>query len=221
VRTPLVEKQIADQAKVHGIAESDVVEKIMLTEASSSVLSRPTRSRPRGLARVAQGGHGDGRELHDGRRLDGAMTRASHRWLFRSGATSPSAWDAEDPAAPTILAIHGVTSSHLAWEFLAESLPGCGSSRRTSGRGRSNEIAGPAGMAAHADDLAAVSAAFDLGPVVVVAHSMGAFVAVASPRGIRSSWHGSSSSTGTAARRAGGLAPTSSSRRSWAPRRRG
>jgi pimeloyl-ACP methyl ester carboxylesterase len=34
-------------------------------------------------------------------------------------------------------------------------------------------------MAAHAADLAAVSAAFDLGPVVVVAHSMGAFVAVA------------------------------------------
>ncbi len=33
VRTPLVEKQIADQAVVHGIAESDVVEKIMLTES--------------------------------------------------------------------------------------------------------------------------------------------------------------------------------------------
>lgn len=33
VRTPLVEKQIADQAKVHGIAESEVVEKIMLTES--------------------------------------------------------------------------------------------------------------------------------------------------------------------------------------------
>ena len=32
VRTPLVEKQIADQAKVHGIAESDVVRDIMLTE---------------------------------------------------------------------------------------------------------------------------------------------------------------------------------------------
>ena len=32
VRTPLVEKQIVDQAQVHGIAESDVVEKIMLTE---------------------------------------------------------------------------------------------------------------------------------------------------------------------------------------------
>lgn len=34
VRTPLVEKQIADQAKVHGIAESEVVEKIMLTESA-------------------------------------------------------------------------------------------------------------------------------------------------------------------------------------------
>lgn len=33
VRTPLVEKQIADQAVVHGIAESEVVEKIMLTES--------------------------------------------------------------------------------------------------------------------------------------------------------------------------------------------
>jgi len=34
VRTPLVEKQIADQAKVHGIAEDEVVEKIMLTETA-------------------------------------------------------------------------------------------------------------------------------------------------------------------------------------------
>ena len=34
VRTPLDEKQIADQAKVHGIPESEVVEKIMLTESA-------------------------------------------------------------------------------------------------------------------------------------------------------------------------------------------
>lgn len=32
VRTPLVEKQIADQARLHGIGEDEVVEKIMLTE---------------------------------------------------------------------------------------------------------------------------------------------------------------------------------------------
>lgn len=34
VRTPLVEKQIADQAKLHGIREDEVVEKIMLTETA-------------------------------------------------------------------------------------------------------------------------------------------------------------------------------------------
>ena len=41
VRTPLVEKQIADQAKVHGIAESEVVEKIMLTETAIKRLIEP------------------------------------------------------------------------------------------------------------------------------------------------------------------------------------
>ncbi|GAA2012604.1 3-hydroxybutyrate dehydrogenase [Microbacterium ulmi] len=34
VRTPLVEKQIADQARVHGIPEHEVVERIMLTETA-------------------------------------------------------------------------------------------------------------------------------------------------------------------------------------------
>jgi 3-hydroxybutyrate dehydrogenase len=32
VRTPLVEKQIADQARTHGIAESEVIDKIMLSK---------------------------------------------------------------------------------------------------------------------------------------------------------------------------------------------
>src|SRR5690606_34334318 len=41
VRTPLVEKQIADQARVHGIAESEVVEKIMLTESAVKRLVDP------------------------------------------------------------------------------------------------------------------------------------------------------------------------------------
>ena len=41
VRTPLVEKQIADQAKVHGIPESEVVEKIMLTETAVKRLIEP------------------------------------------------------------------------------------------------------------------------------------------------------------------------------------
>jgi 3-hydroxybutyrate dehydrogenase len=41
VRTPLVEKQIADQAKVHGIPESEVLAKVMLTESAVKRLVEP------------------------------------------------------------------------------------------------------------------------------------------------------------------------------------
>lgn len=41
VRTELVEKQIADQARVHGISEADVVEKVLLTEQSVKRLVEP------------------------------------------------------------------------------------------------------------------------------------------------------------------------------------
>lgn len=42
VRTPLVEKQIADQARLHGIPESEVVEKVLLTESAIKRLLEPT-----------------------------------------------------------------------------------------------------------------------------------------------------------------------------------
>lgn len=41
VRTPLVENQIADQARIHGIDESAVVEQIMLTESAVKRLVEP------------------------------------------------------------------------------------------------------------------------------------------------------------------------------------
>jgi len=41
VRTPLVEKQIADQALVHGISEDRVVEEVMLTETAIKRLVEP------------------------------------------------------------------------------------------------------------------------------------------------------------------------------------
>ncbi len=41
VRTPLVEKQIADQARTHGIPEDQVVEKVMLTESAVKRLVEP------------------------------------------------------------------------------------------------------------------------------------------------------------------------------------
>ncbi|MGV3713716.1 3-hydroxybutyrate dehydrogenase [Pseudolysinimonas sp.] len=42
VRTPLVERQIADQARLHGIPESEVVEKVLLTESAIKRLLEPT-----------------------------------------------------------------------------------------------------------------------------------------------------------------------------------
>ncbi|NIL92532.1 D-beta-hydroxybutyrate dehydrogenase [Rhodococcus fascians] len=41
VRTPLVEKQIADQAKAHDIPENEVLEKVLLTEAAIKRLVEP------------------------------------------------------------------------------------------------------------------------------------------------------------------------------------
>ena len=41
VRTPLVERQIADQANSHGIDESDVIQKIMLAESAIKRLVEP------------------------------------------------------------------------------------------------------------------------------------------------------------------------------------
>lgn len=41
VRTPLVEKQLADQARVHSIPESEVLAKIMLTESAIKRLVEP------------------------------------------------------------------------------------------------------------------------------------------------------------------------------------
>lgn len=42
VRTPLVEKQIADQARVHGLSETEVIEKIMLAPAAVKRLLEPS-----------------------------------------------------------------------------------------------------------------------------------------------------------------------------------
>ena len=89
-------------------------------------------------------------------------------------------WEADAPDAPTALLIHGVTSSHRAWPWLAECLPDVRLvAPDLRGRGRSNGVSGPGGLAAHADDLAAVLDAAGVQRTLVVGHSMGAFVAVA------------------------------------------
>ena len=78
-----------------------------------------------------------------------------------------------------MLLIHGVTASHLSWPFVAERLDGVRViAPDLRGRGRSNGLVGPAGLAAHARDLVAVLDALGVERAVVVGHSMGAFVAL-------------------------------------------
>ncbi|MBW9213265.1 alpha/beta fold hydrolase [Mumia sp. zg.B53] len=96
----------------------------------------------------------------------------------RGGDLRVGIWDATDIAAPTLLLVHGVTASHRSWDLLAARLPGVRLvAPDLRGRGRSNAVTGPAGMTAHADDLACVLDAVGAQAVTVVGHSMGGFVA--------------------------------------------
>nr|BFD80724.1 hypothetical protein StreXyl84_01250 [Streptomyces sp. Xyl84] len=88
-------------------------------------------------------------------------------------------WPAADPGAPAVLALHGITANGLTWARVAHHLAG----RVTlvapdlRGRGASGTLPGPYGIAAHADDMAAVADTLGLGRVVLTGHSMGAFAA--------------------------------------------
>lgn len=95
------------------------------------------------------------------------------------GGMTVGVWGPEDPAAPTVLAVHGVSASHRSFGLLAEQLPQVRIlAPDLRGRGRSNGLPGPYGMKAHAADLAAVLEELATGPVTVIGHSMGAFVTV-------------------------------------------
>ena len=97
----------------------------------------------------------------------------------RGGSLHTGIWGPDDPDAPTVLAIHGVTASHRTWGMVANALPDVRFiAPDLRGRGRSNTLPGPYGMPVHADDLAAVLEALAVPRAVVVGHSMGAFAAL-------------------------------------------
>jgi lipase len=80
-----------------------------------------------------------------------------------------------------IVALHGLTASFVSFIGVAERLNG----RRPllaldlRGRGDSEKPAGPYGMTQHARDVAVAMQTLELGPSVIVGHSMGAFVSTA------------------------------------------
>ena len=95
------------------------------------------------------------------------------------GSLRVGEWGPDDPVAPTVVAVHGITASHLAWAAVAEAMPELRLvAPDLRGRGRSSGLPGPCGMARHAADLETVTKALELPRAVLVGHSMGAFVAV-------------------------------------------
>jgi len=80
-----------------------------------------------------------------------------------------------------LVALHGLTASYVTFVGIAERLAG----RRAlfaldlRGRGRSDKPPSPYGMTQHAADVGAAMRSMDLGPSVILGHSMGGFVATA------------------------------------------
>jgi len=104
----------------------------------------------------------------------------------RGGLLHTGVWESadlgpDDAATRTVLAVHGVTSSHLAWGLVADRLTATPGTRVVApdlrGRGRSGDLPGPWGMAQHAGDMLAVTEALGR-PDLTTGHSMGGFVVV-------------------------------------------
>lgn len=95
------------------------------------------------------------------------------------GSLHTAVWEPTSATVDTVLAIHGITANHRAWPWLVRALPGWRViAPDLRGRGGSRPLPGPYGMATHADDMAAVIRASGGGPVAVVGHSMGGFIAL-------------------------------------------
>lgn len=84
--------------------------------------------------------------------------------------------------AVQVVALHGITANHASFGAVAEAFDGIDAdvtlwAPDLRGRGGSAELPGPFGLSRHADDVVALLDGLDLDRVVLVGHSMGAYVA--------------------------------------------
>ncbi|HWC36208.1 MAG TPA: alpha/beta hydrolase [Mycobacteriales bacterium] len=83
-------------------------------------------------------------------------------------------------AGMPVLAIHGISSTHLLWQWTAAAAPGVRIiAPDLRGRGNSVDVPGPYGLLRHRDDVLAVMDFLRLEKVVLAGMSMGGFVATA------------------------------------------
>lgn len=92
------------------------------------------------------------------------------------GEVVGSFWGADESGIP-LLGLHGITANHRSFRGLAESVPNPLLAIDQRGRGGSRDLPGPYGLVQLADDARDVLDAAGLERVIVVGHSMGAFVA--------------------------------------------
>ncbi len=84
-------------------------------------------------------------------------------------------WSPE--AGSAVLALHGLTSTSEVWRAFAEALPGTRIvAPDLPGRGGSADVRVPAGLAGHAGAVVRLATELNLDNLVVVGHSMGAFL---------------------------------------------
>lgn len=107
------------------------------------------------------------------------MARIKHTdTLTRDGGDYTVARWAGGPEV--LLAIHGITASHLAWPSIVDALGGDYTiyAPDLRGRGHSNALPPPYGLPAHVADLAALLDHYAVDEAVLVGHSLGAYIAL-------------------------------------------
>ena len=111
-----------------------------------------------------------------------AMTYRTYDVSVDGGSVRVGQWGPDDPdgtVGPTVIAVHRITGSHLAWAQVARAMPRVRLiAPDLRGRGRSAGVPGPFGMARHAGGLEAMTKVLGLPPALLVGYSMGGFVAV-------------------------------------------